>query len=106
MCFYDCMRFTCGDWKWGHFKAHCSKDLSTGETCGTKLIVFESLHVQEICEICIRIQTKYGRIAKEQSRIKRWRPEVNRRASINSAQDRIVTPEREIHELTGRRTIN
>lgn len=69
-------------------------------------IVFESLHVQEICEICIRIQTKYGRIAKEQSRIKRWRPEVNRRASINSAQDRIVTPEREIHELTGRRTIN
>ena len=103
MCFYEQIVNTCGDWKWGNFKAHCSKEYRTGETCGMKM-VFESYHVPEHCKYCVKIQTKYGRIAKEEDRIKRWRAEGNRRASIDASQNAIAELEREIWELNSKRS--
>lgn len=67
-------------------------------------MVFESTHVREDCKYCAKIQTKYGRIAKEQDRIKRWRSEGNRRASIDASQSLIADLEREIWELNSKRS--
>ncbi|KAE8445062.1 hypothetical protein EG329_013776 [Mollisiaceae sp. DMI_Dod_QoI] len=102
MCFYEQIVNPCGDWKWGNFKSHCSKEYRTGETCGMKM-VFESFHVSENCKYCVKIETKQGRIRKEQDKIKRWKHEGNRRASIEQAQTSIAELEREIWELNAKR---
>ncbi|KAG4444406.1 hypothetical protein IFR05_000171 [Cadophora sp. M221] len=71
MCFYDQYAFACGDYRWGHFRQHCSKEYRTGETCGMKLVI-ETIHKSEICRLCQRIETKYAQQRKEEERIQRW----------------------------------
>lgn len=89
----------CGDFRWGNFKQHCSKEYRTGETCGMKL-VFETIPIHEQCKICDKIRTKLGRIRKEEERIKRWRHEGSKRAaSIEKALADIAILEREIEDL-------
>jgi hypothetical protein len=102
MCYYEQYAMPCGDWKWGNFRAHCSKEYRTGETCGMKL-VWESIPMVESCKYCTKIETKKGKIRKEQDRIKRWRHEGNRRASISQAEESIETMEREIWDLNEQR---
>lgn len=93
----------CGDWKWGNFKAHCSKEYRTGETCGMKL-VWETFCLPDNCKYCTKIQTKKGKIAKEEDRIRRWKKEGSRfRASISQSEEIIEDCKREIRDLDNQR---
>ena len=98
MCFYDQIIFTCGDWKWGQFRQHCAKEYRTGETCGMKL-VNRADNMPSPCKICERINTKLGRRKKEEDKIRRWRKEGGRSASIDKAQAEIDELDREINKL-------
>ncbi|KAF8860559.1 hypothetical protein BDZ45DRAFT_619579, partial [Acephala macrosclerotiorum] len=98
MCFYDQYRMSCGCFKWGNFRQHCSEEYRTDEVCGLKLVM-ETYQKKEMCLKCLKcqkIETKYGRIRKEQERIKRWRKEGARSASILAAEANIVSLENEI----------
>jgi hypothetical protein len=105
MCYYDQYRMPCGDFKWGNFRAHCSKELRTGETCGMKL-VWETYQLEDKCKYCLRIDVKKGKIRKEQERIKRWAKEGQRFFSIESSEVIIDSIENEIQELQSQRTVN
>ncbi|KUJ15285.1 uncharacterized protein LY89DRAFT_750605 [Mollisia scopiformis] len=104
MCYYEQYSMACGDWKWGNFRAHCSKEYRTGETCEMKL-VWESIPLSDKCKYCIKIDTKHGKIAKEEARIKKWRNEGPgyRRASIEQAEEAITVMQDEICELNYQR---
>lgn len=92
----------CGDFKWGHFRQHCSKEYRTGETCGMKLVM-TTISKREKCKVCTKIDTKKGRIEKEQDRIRRWEHEQkrghHRGASIEASQQQIAQLEWEIQGL-------
>jgi hypothetical protein len=103
MCFYDQFQMACGDYKWGHFRQHCSKEYRTGETCGMKLAMNTYRKVEK-CKTCTKIDTKVGRVRKEQERIHRWNKEQlqhgsQRQASIEAAEQTIETLEYEISQL-------
>ena len=99
MCFYDQLKYeSCGDYKWGHFRQHCAKEYRTGETCGMKLVMHTYNEVGK-CKICVKIDTKMGRIKKEEDRIRRWQREKGRRASIEAAQELIAELQQEVNEL-------
>lgn len=90
MCFYDQFVMNCGDYKWGHFRQHCSKEYRTGETCGMKLAMY-TYQKADKCKTCEKIITKRGRLEKEQKRIDRWIREerhsgVTRTASIEASE--------------------
>lgn len=97
----------CGDFKWGHFRQHCSKEYRTGETCGMKLVM-ATIPKREKCKVCTKIDTKKGRIVKEQERIYRWEHEQKRGhqrvASIENSQQMIAQLEWEIQQLDYQRT--
>src|SRR3954469_19067457 len=71
MCFYNEYIFACGDYKWGHFRQHCSKESRIGETCGTKLVM-NTVNSPEKCNLCQKIETKYRQLRKREERIQRW----------------------------------
>jgi hypothetical protein len=98
MCFYDQKRMACGDHKWGHFRQHCSKEYRTGETCGMKLVM-QTYEVQEKCRTCEKLDTKRRAIRKEEDRIKRWKREGGRTASIEKAEEDIARLQQEIYYL-------
>lgn len=103
MCFYDQYMMHCGDYKWGHFRQHCSKEYRTGETCGMKLAMY-TYQKAERCKTCEKITTKTGRLEKEQKRIDRWLKEervsgVRRTASIEASEDIIQHLAQEINQL-------
>jgi hypothetical protein len=98
MCFYDANEMACRCWKWGHFRQHCSKEYRTGETCGIKLVM-NRYSLPEKCKICTKIDTKERCIRKEEDKIRRWRKESNRNASIQKAQDDIYKLESDIERL-------
>lgn len=75
-------------YKWGHFRQHCSKEYRTGETCGMKLVM-STYPSPDKCKICSKIDIKERAIGKEEAKIKRWRHEHNRRASIEKAEQEI-----------------
>ena len=103
MCFYEQYRFSCGDFKWSHFRQHCNQEYRTGETCGMKL-VFQTHPVHQKCRICDKIETKQRRRATEKERISRWKKEGGRfRASIEKSEDIIDQLERELRDLTSER---
>jgi hypothetical protein len=70
MCFYDQEKFSCGDYRWGHFRVHCSKEHRIGETCGMKLVM-STLPIEGNCRLCDKFETKRRRCARELDRIKR-----------------------------------
>ena len=72
MCFFDQHRFSCGDYKWGHFRQHCNREHRTGETCGMKLIM-STIPVNTRCKLCEKIDTKRRRRQRELDRINGWR---------------------------------
>lgn len=98
MCFYDQNRMACDCYKWGHFRQHCSKEYRTGETCGMKLVM-QTYQLPDKCKTCLKIDTKKRSIRKEEERIKRWRKEGNRKASIEKAFDTIDELSRELWSL-------
>lgn len=98
MCFYDQNRMACGDYKWGHFRQHCSKEYRTGETCGMRLVM-QTIEIGDKCRICQKIDTKKRSIRKEEEKIKRWNRESGRRASIAKAEEDIYRLQQEIYNL-------
>lgn len=98
MCYYEQTLFSCGDFKWGHFKQHCHSEYRIGETCGRRLI-FHCYRVAEKCKICQKIDTKYRRRQKEVENILRWQQQSGRKASIESSQDIIAGLDQELREL-------
>lgn len=71
MCFYDQIVFSCGDYKWGHFRHHCNRKYRTSETCGIKLIM-HTLRVDSKCKRCEKLDTTYRRRQAEAARIASW----------------------------------
>lgn len=102
MCFYDQYQMACNDYKWGNFRQHCSKEYRTGETCGMKLVM-NTIPMADKCKLCLKIDTKQGRVFKEQERINRWLKEAQRghlrQASIEASQHTVAQLEYEIRDL-------
>ena len=99
MCYYDMHRFSCGDFKWGHFRAHCNQEYRIGETCGMKLIN-QTLLVPQKCKICDKIDTKLRRREKLVENVTRWNREAHKfRASIEKAMGEIRGLDSEITVL-------
>ncbi|KAG9240210.1 hypothetical protein BJ878DRAFT_311627 [Calycina marina] len=98
MCFYDQIKQTCNCYKWSHFRQHCSKEYRTGETCGMKLVM-QTVKGEEKCRICTKIDTKKRAIRREQDKIKRWKREPNRSASIEKAESEILRHEVDLYHL-------
>jgi hypothetical protein len=72
MCFYDQFIFSCGDYKWGHFRHHCNRWYRTGETCGIKLIML-ALRVESKCKRCEKLDTTFRRRQAEATKIASWK---------------------------------
>lgn len=101
MCFYDQIRYACGDWKWSHFRQHCNREYRIGETCGMKL-VSSTIPSSDLCKLCEKLKTKYRRRAAEVERIQRWSQEPSRyRASIEKAMGTINDLDDEIRGILG-----
>ena len=99
MCFYDQFRFSCGDFKWGHFREHCSRESRVGETCGTK-VVYAYHDVEYRCRHCIKFDSKMRRYSAERDRIARWSREGCRfAASIERAEDNVKSLEETIRKI-------
>ncbi|KAH8594967.1 hypothetical protein B0O99DRAFT_478651, partial [Bisporella sp. PMI_857] len=101
MCFYDQIKLSCGDYKWGHFRRHCNREMRVGETCGIKL-VHTTLTREDKCKTCMKIEIKQRRLVKEQDRVRRWRKEqggANRCASVESSEHEILRLNYEIQTL-------
>jgi len=85
MCYYDAVRWPCGWWKWGSFRAQCNKEYRTGETCGLKL-VYETSWMTVPCKMCENMNKKHRRVQKFTDDIARWSSEGGRSNSIDIAQ--------------------
>lgn len=68
-------------------------------------LVMTTYQMEEQCKLCLKLETKYGRIRKEQDRIKRWKREDKhgRKASIAASEEIIDNLEREIADLNNRK---
>jgi len=89
MCYYDAVRWPCGWWKWGPFRAQCNKEYRVGETCGLKL-VYETSWMENACKLCENMNKKLRRIQKFNEDIARWVTETDRKASLELAQGEMV----------------
>ncbi|KAJ4020851.1 hypothetical protein NW766_002346 [Fusarium irregulare] len=69
MCYFEQTRWTCGFWRWGHFRQQCNKEYRMGETCGLKL-VYETKDERE---------RRYDKMYRD---VQRWQREGNRNATI------------------------
>jgi hypothetical protein len=105
MCFFDQYQFACGDYKWSHFRQHCAKEYRTGETCGMRLVM-TTVPVPDNCKLCKKIEIKWGRIQKEQERIKRWKKEngKSRKHSIEASEQNVAELEDQIAQLQWERS--
>ncbi|CAF3509335.1 unnamed protein product [Fusarium graminearum] len=81
MCYFDQTRWTCGFWRWGHFRQQCNKEYRMGETCGLKL-VYETKDQPEVCKLCSDVEKKQRRYDKMYRDVQRWQREGNRNATI------------------------
>ncbi|QDS72401.1 hypothetical protein FKW77_008775 [Venturia effusa] len=95
MCFYDQYRFTCGDFKWGNFRAHCAKEYRIGETCGMRL-VHETYMQPTKCKFCDKADTKLRKRQAEADRVTRWQQEGRNPASIEKSMETIKQLDSEI----------
>lgn len=80
MCYFDQTKWQCQYWRWGHFRQQCNKEYRIGETCGLKL-VYETVHIQDVCKLCKDIQKKQRRYDKMAQDVKRWQREDSKRAA-------------------------
>lgn len=81
MCYFEQTRWTCGFWRWGHFRQQCNKEYRMGETCGLKL-VYETKDEREVCKLCHDTEKKQRRYDKMYRDVQRWQREGNRNATI------------------------
>jgi len=102
MCFYDQIQFSCGDYKWGLFRQHCTKEYRTGETCGMKLVM-ENCPTSEKCKLCQKMDLKLLRIEKERETLRRWKTESvrgwSRSASIAGSEQKILQLQNEYYAV-------
>jgi hypothetical protein len=99
MCFYSQEKFTCGDFRWTSFAAHCKYEERTGRLCGMKLVNAIE-HVPVPCRLCEKSETKFRRGAPEMERLNRWKREgATRVASTAKSQRECVNPEEENRQL-------
>jgi len=61
----------------------------------------QTYQMEEDCKTCQKLATKWGRVRKEQDRIKRWKKEngSGRKASIAASEEIIDKLEKEINDL-------
>ncbi|KAI1452777.1 hypothetical protein F4805DRAFT_446077 [Annulohypoxylon moriforme] len=85
MCYFEQTRWSCGYWRWGHFRQQCTKEYRTGETCGLKL-VYSTTQEHDTCKLCKDIEKKQRKYTKLANDILRWEREGNRTATIEKAQ--------------------
>ena len=101
MCFYDQIRFKCGDRKWTTFRQQCPKEYRAGETCGMRLVHQVYDDFSQNCRLCEKIHTKLRSRKKEEDKINRWKNEkANRKASIEKSEAAIDQIDREIYALS------
>lgn len=98
MCFYEQQLFTCGDHKWGRFRAHCNKEYRTGETCGMKLI-YEASRVSSKCTMCKKWDVIWRKICMGQERLARWEAEGINPASCEKERMHIHQWKRELRDI-------
>jgi len=68
-------------------------------------LVMNTYAIEDKCKLCIKIETKWGRIVKEQDRVKRWKKEDRhgRRASIAASEEAIEKLTGEMNDLVLKR---
>ncbi|KAK8147427.1 hypothetical protein G3M48_001629 [Beauveria asiatica] len=81
MCYFESTLWSCGYWRWGHFRQQCNKEHRIGETCGLKL-VYDTKREPDVCKLCHDIEKKQRRYDKMARDVERWQREGNRRATI------------------------
>lgn len=81
MCYFEQTRWSCGYWRWGHFRQQCNKEYRMGETCGLKL-VYETKVEHDVCKLCHDTEKKQRRYDKMYRDVQRWQMEGNRNATI------------------------
>ncbi|KAH7130000.1 hypothetical protein B0J13DRAFT_588214 [Dactylonectria estremocensis] len=81
MCYFEQTRWSCGYWRWGHFRQQCNKEYRMGETCGLKL-VYETRTESDVCKLCHDTEKKQRRYDKMFRDVQRWQREGNRNATI------------------------
>ncbi|OAQ82470.1 hypothetical protein VFPBJ_05054 [Purpureocillium lilacinum] len=81
MCYFEQTRWSCGYWRWGHFRQQCNKEYRMGETCGLKL-VYETRTESDVCKLCHDTEKKQRRYDKMYRDVQRWQREGNRNATI------------------------
>lgn len=102
MCFYDQTVFSCGDWKWGHFRKHCQKEYRIGETCGMRL-PYNTHNDTTKCTTCLSLEKKHRRYAKTKSDYDRWIADPQRKASAAKAAQECQDIYKEIEKLNAER---
>ncbi|PIA95779.1 hypothetical protein CB0940_10652, partial [Cercospora beticola] len=96
MCFFECYKYSCRDWRWGNFRQHCNREWRLGETCDMKLL-YCTIDLPNKCTFCEKIETKLRKRERALSDRERWLEEPQRfHASIQKATEDIEVLEREI----------
>lgn len=103
MCYYDQTIFSCGDWKWGHFRKHCQKEYRMGETCGMRLCYNTFQDSSTKCSVCTSLDKKNRRYAKAKADYDRWIGQADRQASAAKAVEELQVLYKEIEELNAQR---
>ncbi|KAH9907165.1 hypothetical protein F4778DRAFT_525592 [Xylariomycetidae sp. FL2044] len=98
MCYFEQTRWSCGYWRWGHFRQQCTKEYRTGETCGLKLVYGTNQELDN-CKLCKDMEKKQRKYKKLESDIYRWQREGNRTATIEKAQRDMVEVSEAIHSM-------
>jgi len=98
MCFYDQQIFSCGDHKWGRFRAHCNKEYRTGETCGMKLI-YEASRVAGKCQLCKKYEVIVRKIVQAKERVARWEAEGINPVSTDKEVASIMQWQRDLRDI-------
>lgn len=62
-------------------------------------LVMKTLPNSEKCRLCLKIETKQRNIKKEEERIRRWRHESGRSASIEKSEGIVYQLEQDIYKL-------
>ncbi|KAG5953233.1 hypothetical protein E4U53_006246 [Claviceps sorghi] len=100
MCYFDQTRWSCGYWRWGHFRQQCNKEYRMGETCGLKL-VYETKVQGDLCKICHDIDKKERRYEKMYRDVQRWQREGNRNATIERTCSEMDDIREQIYRMRG-----
>ncbi|PTB65536.1 hypothetical protein BBK36DRAFT_1120818 [Trichoderma citrinoviride] len=95
MCYFEQTRWSCGYWRWGHFRQQCNKEYRMGETCGLKL-VYHTIPEADVCKLCHDKEKKQRRLDKMVKDVERWRSEGNRSATIERTEGEMATVREQI----------